>query len=124
MYQSADKYHNGRITKRGSKVARWILTQIAQAAAKKKNSKLKEFFNRKKKSIGHAKAIIALARKIATIIWHLIINDEIYEDETGYKKEQIQKRRIIEKVTISVDERIKIISGIFAIVEKEDKGCT
>ena len=124
VYQSADKYHNGRITKRGSKVARWILTQIAQAAAKKKNSKLKEFFNRKKKSIGHAKAIIALARKIATIIWHLIINDEIYEDETGYKKEQIQKRRIIEKVTISVDERIKIISGIFAIVEKEDKGCT
>ncbi|AKB36328.1 Mobile element protein [Methanosarcina siciliae C2J] len=34
--------------------------------------RLKEFFNRKKKSIGHAKAIIALARKIATIIWHLI----------------------------------------------------
>ncbi|AGF97339.1 Mobile element protein [Methanosarcina mazei Tuc01] len=52
VYQSADKYHNGRITKRGSKVARWILTQIAQAAARKKNSRLKEFFNRKKKTIG------------------------------------------------------------------------
>ena len=62
---------NGRITKRGSKVAGWILTQIAQAAARTKYSKLKEFFNRKKKSIGHAKAIIALARKIATIIWHM-----------------------------------------------------
>lgn len=49
-------------------------------------------FNRKKKSIGHAKAIIALARKIATIIWHLIVNDEIYEDEIGYKKGEIQKR--------------------------------
>ena len=121
VYQSADKYHNGGITKRGSKVARWILTQIAQAAARKKNSRLKEFFNRKKKSIGYAKAIIALTRKIATIIWHLIINDEIYEDDTGYKKEQIQKRRIIEKVTISVDERIKIISGIFAIREKGAK---
>ncbi|AKB34198.1 Mobile element protein [Methanosarcina siciliae HI350] len=72
VYQSADKYHNGRITKRGSKEARWILIQIAQAAARKKNSKLKEFFNRKKKSIGYAKAIVALARKIATIIWHLI----------------------------------------------------
>ena len=24
VYQSADKYHNGRITKRGSKVAGWI----------------------------------------------------------------------------------------------------
>jgi transposase len=40
MYQSADKYHNGRITKRGSKGARWILMQIAHAAAKKNNSKL------------------------------------------------------------------------------------
>ncbi len=95
VYQSADKYHNGRITKRGSKVARWILTQIAQAAARKKNSKLKEFFNRKKKTIGHAKAIIALARKIATIIWHLIINDEMYEDETGYEKGRFKRERLL-----------------------------
>jgi transposase len=124
VYQSADKFYNGRITKRGSKVARWILTQIAQAASRKKNSKMKEFFNRKKKSIGHSKSIIALARKITTIIWHLIINDEMYEDDTGYKKEEFQKRKISENVIISVDERIKIISGIFAVVEKEDKEST
>ncbi|MDD3246406.1 MAG: IS110 family transposase [Methanosarcina sp.] len=117
VYQSADKYHNGRITKRGSKVARWILTQIAQAAARTKNSKLKEFFNRKKKSIGHAKAIIALARKIAIIIWHLITNDEMYEDETGYVKGEVKRRKIVETEIFSVDERISIISEIFAIVE-------
>jgi transposase len=121
VYQSTDKYYNGRITKRGSKVARWILTQIAQAAARKKNSRLKEFFNRKKKSIGHAKAIIALARKIAMILWHLITNDEMYEDETGYQKGEIQKRKIIETEIFSVDERIKIISGIFAIMGKKDQ---
>ena len=51
VYQSADKYHNGRITKRGSKVARWILTQIAQAAARKKNSKLKEFLTEKRSQL-------------------------------------------------------------------------
>jgi len=124
VYQSADKFYNGRITKRGSKVARWILTQIAQSAARKKNSKLKEFFNRKKKSIGFAKAIIALARKIATIIWQLITNDEMYEDETGYEKGEIQKRKIVETEVLSVDERIKIISGIFAIIGKEERGST
>jgi transposase len=75
-------------------------------------------------SIGHSKSIIALARKITTIIWHLIINDEMYEDDTGYKKEEFQKRKISENVIISVDERIKIISGIFAVVEKEDKEST
>ncbi len=120
VYQSADKYHNGKITKRGSKVARWILTQVAQAASRKKFSKLKEFFNRKKKTIGYQKAIIALARKIATIIWHLIINKEFYEDETGYKKGEIQKRKIVENAEISIDERISIISEMFAIVNKKE----
>jgi transposase len=124
VYQSADKFYNGRITKRGSKVGRWILTQISQSAARKKNSKLKEFFNRKKKSIGHSKAIIALARKIATIIWHLIINDETYEDETGYQKGEIQKRKIVETEIFSVDERITIISGILAIMGKKDQEST
>jgi len=124
VYQSADKYHNGRITKRGSKEARWILTQIAQAAARKKNSKLKEFFNRKKKSIGHAKAIIALARKIATIIWHLVTNDEMYEDETGYQKGEIQKRKVVEIETFSIDERIRIISEVLVVMGKEDREST
>jgi transposase len=102
---------HGRITKRGSKVARWILTQIAQAAARKKNSKLKEFFNRKKKSVGHAKAIIALERKIATIICHLIIKGEMYKDVTGYEKGEVQKRKIVETETFSVDERITVINN-------------
>jgi transposase len=121
VYQSADKFYNGRITKRGSKEARWILTQIAQAAARKKKSRLKDFFNRKMKSIGYAKAIIALARKIVTIIWHLITNDEKYEDETGYQKGEINKRKIVETEVFSVDERIKIISGIIAIMGKEEE---
>ena len=124
VYQSADKYYNGRITKGGSKTARWILIQIAQAAARTKNSKLKEFFNRKKKSIGHSKAIVALARKIATIIWHLITKDEMYEDEKGYKKGEIQKKKIVETEIFSVDERIKIISGIFAIMGKKGREST
>ena len=116
VHQSADKYYSGRITKRGSKVARWILTQVAQAAARNNGSKLKEFFDRKKKSIGHSKSIIALARKIATIIWHLITNDEMYEEEKGYKKREIQMRKIVESEPFSVNKRISIISGISAIV--------
>ncbi|AKB36547.1 Mobile element protein [Methanosarcina siciliae C2J] len=48
----------------------------------------------------------------------------MYEDETGYKKGEIQKRKIIEIETLSIDERIKIISGIFAVVGKEKKEST
>jgi len=73
------------------------------------------------KSIGYAKAIIALARKIVTIIWHLITNDEMYEDETGYQKGEVNKRKIVETEIFSVDKRIKIISGIIAIMGKEEE---
>jgi hypothetical protein len=37
----------------------------------------------KTKLIVDAKAIVALARKIATIIMHLLANNDIYEDEQG-----------------------------------------
>ena len=48
----------------------------------------------------------------------------MYEDETGYEKGEIQKRKIVETEVLSVDERIKIISGIFAIMGKEEREST
>ena len=44
----------------------------------------------------------------------------MYEDETGYQKVEVQKRKIVETEIFAVDERIKIISGIIAIMGKED----
>jgi hypothetical protein len=41
------------------------------------------------------KGIIALARKIATIMWYFVINDEMYEDETGCGKGEIQRERLL-----------------------------
>jgi len=89
---------------------------VCSSSFQEESRKLKEFFNQKKKTIGYQKAIITLARKIVTIIWHLITNNEMYEDETGYQKGEIQKRKIVETAEISIDERISIISEIFAIV--------
>lgn len=42
----------------------------------------------------------------------------MYEDETGYKIGEVQKRKIIENEIFSVDEMMTIISGIIAIMEK------
>lgn len=120
VHQSADKYYNGRITKRGSKVARWMLTQIAHAAARTKKSKLKDFYLRKKDSLGFGKAIIALARKIVTIIWHLITNDELYVDDTSYEKNYIIKKKVFETISIPVDERIKILHEMKIVMERID----
>ena len=48
----------------------------------------------------------------------------MYEDETGSKKGEIQKNKIVETEIFSVDQRIKIISGIIAIMGKEEDEST
>jgi len=85
VYQSADKLINGSITKQGSKHIRWILVQVAQAATKKKGSKLRKFFLRVKARKGHNVAVVALARKILCILYHLLMNQEMYQ-EGGVEK--------------------------------------
>lgn len=65
-----------------------------------------------------------MVRKIATIIWNLITNDEMYEDEIGYEKGEIQKMKIVKTETFSIDERITIISGIIAIIGNEEEEST
>ena len=90
VYQSADKLLTGSITKQGSKHIRWILVQVAQAAAKKRGSKLRKFFLRVKARKGHNVAVVALARKILCILHHLLMNQEIYQED-GIEKSRPAK---------------------------------
>ena len=48
----------------------------------------------------------------------------MYEDETGYKKREIQKRKIVETEIFSVDERIKIMSEIYVIARNDEREST
>ncbi|NLD99522.1 MAG: hypothetical protein GX640_06575 [Fibrobacter sp.] len=54
------------------------IIQVAHAAAKKKESVFFDFYETKKEITGKVKTAVVLARKIIMIVWHLIINDEIY----------------------------------------------
>jgi transposase len=78
-YKSSSTQYNGRITKLGSKWLRWILGQCAHACVKsRKSHKLKRFYNRIKKRKGEQKAIVATARKMLVVIWHLIYKNAYY----------------------------------------------
>jgi hypothetical protein len=50
----------------------------------------------------------------------LFDNDEMYEDETGSQKGEVQKRKIVETEIFSVDERITIIRGTITIMGKKE----
>jgi transposase len=82
LYQSGERSRNGRITKAGRKLLRWIMVQIAHNAVRFPGH-IQEFFLRLKEKKGYAKAIVAAARKLLCIIWHMLTNNELYRDCVG-----------------------------------------
>ena len=120
VYQSADKLHTGSITKRGSEHARWILTQIAHVAARSRNTVLNAFYTRKKAVIGMGKSIIALARKIVVIIWHLLTNDELYADGLFKKKSQPKHVSIKIPTITSLEEILQLLKDASVILKSPD----
>lgn len=80
VYASGGKMRTGRITKQGPKLLRWILVQSAWAAIKASPCLRQVFVSisrRKNKKI----AIVAVARKLATIGFH-ILKEKTKFDET------------------------------------------
>ena len=61
------------------------MVQVAHAASKKIGSKLRKFYLRVKAKRGANVAIVALARNILCILYHLLMNQEMYE-ESGVAK--------------------------------------
>jgi len=59
------------------------------AAARKRNSNL-IFFNLRKRLFGHAEEIIALKRRITTIIWHEITNVKYKNTRQGVKRKKFK----------------------------------
>jgi len=81
VYESAGKTRYGHITKRGSKHLRTALIEAAHVIARGGPKHLKEFFQRIRRKKGYKIAIVALARKLLTIIHHLLTHQEFFESE-------------------------------------------
>jgi len=122
--QSADHLSMGSITKRGSRVARWILIEIAQAAVRSKSTRFSTFFTRKVGVIGFAKTIVAVARKIVTILWHCIVNDEEYEEIGGGRKHEIRIPKVQQPKYVTLNEMLRLLgeANIFLKGSGPDEG--
>ena len=62
---------SGRISKRGSGSARWALVEAA-ASVVRQPGPLRAFYERLRARRGHGKAVVAAARKLATLFWCLL----------------------------------------------------
>src|SRR5205085_9883375 len=75
--QSADKCYHGPITKQGNGTARWMMIQAAQHLAAHPGP-LGVFFRRLAKRKNRNVAVVATARKLVVIAWHMLTNNEPY----------------------------------------------
>jgi transposase len=67
----------GRISKRGSASARWVLVEAAWSVVGQPGP-LHAFYQRIRARRGHGKAIVAVARKLAALFWCLLSRGEDY----------------------------------------------
>jgi transposase len=69
----------GRITKAGSPTARWLLAQLV-CKVLRRDARLREWFKRIKRRRGATVARVAVMRKLATIIWHMLSKQKTYAE--------------------------------------------
>jgi transposase len=77
-YQSGDTLaRHGRITKTGRSDARWLAVEAAEHL-RKAPGPLRSLYKRVCGKRGHNVAVVAVARKLAELCWHLLTKDEDY----------------------------------------------
>jgi transposase len=90
--ESAGVNHSGRCPK-GNRYLRRILCQAAQAAVRTKNSHFQALFRRLLPRLGYAKAIWAVVRHMAEVIWKILHTGDRYQERGSSTTPQALKRR-------------------------------
>jgi transposase len=91
VYQSAGTFITGSITKQGSKWLRWSMVEAAHVAVRVRDSRFRALFLRVQAKKGKKTAYVAVARKMLTVIWHLLVNDEKFVEEGFEKTARLRK---------------------------------
>lgn len=91
--ESAGINHSGRCPK-GNRYLRRTLCQAAQAAVRTKNSHYQAVFRRLVPRLGYAKAMWAIVRRLAEVIWTVLHRGQHYQERGSITTPQAMKRRI------------------------------
>jgi transposase len=77
VHNSGNRQWHGRITKQGNSAARWMLVQAGHQLSRL-SSPIRPFFERLRAKKGRQVAVVAVARKLATLAWHLLTDGQPY----------------------------------------------
>jgi transposase len=130
LNSTGGKTRHGRTKRRGSALLRWAMVEAANCA-KRSKGKLGNFYLKKQRSRGHHKAIVALARKMLEILWHMLTKNEPYRDvqpEAALRKQQRRNRKFHQAQQVlrnkpdpieTLKQNIGTVREIFQIMARE-----
>jgi hypothetical protein len=75
--QSGDTSRNGRITKQGRAEARWLLIEAAEIL-RRSPGPMRALYRRVARRKNHNIAVVAVARKLVELVYHLLTREEDY----------------------------------------------
>jgi transposase len=107
LHQSAGMCILGSITKQGDKWLRWNMVEVAHAAVRVRDSKFRALFMRVRAKKGNKTAYVAVARKMLTVIWHLLVNGEKYVEE-GFEK-TVRYRKVAYGEHVPLEQMAKVL---------------
>jgi transposase len=81
VHSSGGRTYNGRITKQGSPLLRWIVVEAAVAASRRPGE-LRDRYQRLAQRTGPKTARVALARHLLTIAYHVLADGTSYRAST------------------------------------------
>lgn len=110
----AEPARSGRISKRGSASARWALVEAAWSVVRQPGP-LRAFYERIRARRGHAKAVVAAARKLAVLFWCLLSRGEDYAHQQPSLT--AKKLRLVE-ITAGAPTQKGTRTGLFATRER------
>jgi transposase len=116
LHQSAGIAILGSITKQGSKWLRWNLVEVAHTAVRVRDSRFKALFLRVMAKKGKKTAYVAVARKMLTVIWHLLVNGEKYVEDGFQKKIRVDKIAYGGHVPLEVMAEVLRTAGYSVVV--------
>jgi transposase len=102
--------------RKGNLYLKRICVQIAWAASRKKDSFLRTRFLRLQSRIGRNKAIIALARQILVIVFHVLSNNRPYQDLGSNFYDAHDADRAARRFT----RRLEALGFVVALTKKTD----
>lgn len=92
VHSSGKKQRHGRITKKGSRMLRWAVTQAVQHL-KNVPGPFRNLYRRLRRGGKEGRAVVACGRKLLVVIWHMLRNGEAFRGCDPEKQERKNSRR-------------------------------